>query len=113
MKKRSSDQPTVPRFRSSKEQEPRGRQETKRDEAMNRIRSAILPLAILVGCSTACEGVGGHRFVPDVQRELDDAESVAASWIATARGDSGIDATTAIASGYLERLRLGLGSPFR
>ncbi|MGH7503586.1 MAG: hypothetical protein ACREL7_17805 [Longimicrobiales bacterium] len=80
---------------------------------MNRIRSAILPLAILVGCSTACEGVGGHRFVPDVQRELDDAESVAASWIATARGDSGIDATTAIASGYLERLRLGLGSPFR
>jgi hypothetical protein len=77
------------------------------------IRSAVLPLALLAGITTACDAVGGPRLVPDVKRELNSGASAAIAWIAAARQPSDVDAGTAIAAGYMERLRLGLGSPFR
>ena len=72
-----------------------------------------MPLAILIAIATACDGVGGPRLVPDVRREINAAENAAQEWIATARTESAMDAPTAIAAGYMERLRLGFGSPFR
>jgi hypothetical protein len=49
---------------------------------------------------------------PAARAGLSRGNAAAARWTAAARNDS-IDATTAIALGYLERQRLGLGSPFR
>ena len=69
----------------------------------------IIAAAVLAACGPASQpGIG-----PDVRRELDRGTDAATAWITKARMYGDVDGTTAIASGYLERLRLGLGSPFR
>jgi hypothetical protein len=81
-----------------------------RKEALR--KSAVrftIAVAVLAACGPASQpGIG-----PDVRRELDHGADAATTWITRARTGSRIDETTAIATGYLERLRLGLGSPFR
>ncbi len=66
----------------------------------------------LIVAIAACTG-GDPRFVPDTRRELAAGESAAALWIAQARSRATQDPAAVIAVGYLERLRIGLGSPFR
>ena len=63
----------------------------------------------LSGCTRAPEsGVGTN-----VRGQLAEGREATSQWNAAARRDATPDAETAIALGYLERLRLGLGSPFR
>ena len=64
---------------------------------------------VLAGCDQApTAGVG-----PDVRAGIAEGREAAARWHAAARASTAPDEQTAIALGYLERLRLGLGSPFR
>lgn len=67
-------------------------------------RWVLVSIVFLAACDA---GIGRVQ-----RRALDDGRAAARSWIANARA-SGAPATTIIAVGYLERLRLGLGSPFR
>lgn len=65
----------------------------------------------LVAVAAACGPIDDPGIASDVERELDRGRSYAASLTARGTGDPTIE--QAIAAGYLERLRLGLGSPFR
>ncbi len=69
-------------------------------------------LAVFVA---ACEAGGPPGLGPDVRRELDQGRDAAARWILDARRAEPAAASeaTVLALGYLERLRLGLGNPFR
>lgn len=71
-----------------------------------RFALTVLALSLFVqGCGPAEE----RRLTTDVRRELAEARSAAESWKQdTATADSNV-----IALAYLERLRIGLGSPFR
>ncbi|HSL68783.1 MAG TPA: hypothetical protein VK864_01010, partial [Longimicrobiales bacterium] len=62
-------------------------------------------LASVAGCRSDAE----RRLAGSVLRELDQAATATSAWMAAA--PSADSAATAV--GYLERLRLGLGSPFR
>jgi hypothetical protein len=75
------------------------------------LRRRIIPIAFALAAA-ACAPDGPAGLGPDVRQELDRGRDVAVQWIAAGR--SGSASTEAIvALGYLERLRLGLGSPFR
>lgn len=65
--------------------------------------------AWLAGCG---ERDAPHRAA-DMDRGLAGGREAAAAWVANGRADPAPAPETAIAIGYLERLRLGLGSPFR
>lgn len=71
------------------------------------------PWLALVGLLAACGPAGQYARAGDPVRQLALGRHHAAGWIAV--GDRGGEpsATDAIALGYLERQRLGLGSPFR
>jgi hypothetical protein len=56
---------------------------------------------------------GEASLPPDVRRELTQARGTANEWISDARAGRSLEPEQAIALGYIERLRLGLGSPFR
>ncbi|CAN5648260.1 hypothetical protein BH23GEM10_BH23GEM10_14740 [soil metagenome] len=71
--------------------------------------AAVAGLTALSGCGRP-EHAG---LPPDVRRELDDGRDVVASWIAQDRAGAMPVDEVVIALGYVERLRLGLGSPFR
>jgi len=78
---------------------------------MNGLRAILawtLAVTILV---TACDPIDESGFASDVERELDRGRAYASQLIADSREEP--TAEVAIAVGYLERLRLGLGSPFR
>lgn len=75
----------------------------------SRIFLLLLATMIASGCRPSTEA----RFGADSRRLLEDGQHSASEWVARARTRVDVDATTAIAAGYLERLRLGLGSPFR
>jgi hypothetical protein len=77
-----------------------------------RTRTIAFALAALSALA-ACEPVGQAGIGPDVRRELDQGREAAATWIARGRSATALDAPTVISLGYVERLRLGLGSPFR
>ncbi|MCI0435621.1 MAG: hypothetical protein L0271_18545 [Gemmatimonadetes bacterium] len=66
----------------------------------------------LVTLVAACTGAD-ERFVTDAHRDLSMGAASASTWIAQSRSGGPADPVAAIAVGYLERLRLGLGSPFR
>lgn len=68
-------------------------------------------LVIVALVAAACGPIEEARFSADVQRELDHGRDFAARLTSESDGAPGV--TAAIEAGYLERLRLGLGSPFR
>jgi hypothetical protein len=75
-------------------------------------RRGIVTIALaLVGA--ACHPSGPAGLGSDARRELERGREAAAAWIDASRRGSEVSETTAIALGYLERLRLGMGSPFR
>jgi hypothetical protein len=80
---------------------------------MMEIRRRIFPIALSAAVLAACEPVGRDRLGPDVRRGLDQGRDAASLWIADGRGPNEVESATAVALGYLERLRLGFGSPFR
>ncbi|HUG40537.1 MAG TPA: hypothetical protein VMM12_08635 [Longimicrobiales bacterium] len=68
----------------------------------------VAALALVAG---ACGPMEGRGFASDVERELDAGRSYA-TWL-LARAGAEPTVPQAVAAGYLERQRLGLGSPFR
>jgi hypothetical protein len=72
----------------------------------------LLLLASAVALA-ACGRPEHAGLAPDVRRELDGGRSALASWVTIARTAGALDDEAVIALGYAERLRLGLGSPFR
>lgn len=78
---------------------------------MKSLLRRTLVLAAALGAA-ACDPGDSPRFSGDVRRGLDEGSQAAATWIAEARTASPSDEAV-LATGYLERLRLGLGSPFR
>src|SRR5688572_28260282 len=65
--------------------------------------------AVLAACAPSEHaGVGG-----DVRRELAAAEKSVERWVSAERGGALPSDEVVIGLGYAERLRLGLGSPFR
>lgn len=80
---------------------------------LGRLRGGLIGVALaglaLVSCRPGREtGLG-----PDSRRGLERGRDAAASWILGSRGAIPLPDSAVIALGYLERLRLGLGSPFR
>jgi hypothetical protein len=71
----------------------------------------LVPLATAL-LVAACAG-GEPQAGPNVRGQLAEGRRSAAEWIATSRVADSIGAEQAVALGYLERLRLGLGGPFR
>jgi hypothetical protein len=76
---------------------------------------AFAATVLLGGCDSMTRaGVG-----PDARRELAFGRDASAEWIMASRAaavegsGAGVTSETAIALGYLERLRIGFGSPFR
>lgn len=65
--------------------------------------------AVLFGCVGPEPGGPG----PDIERALAHGRGSATAWTAQARGHKPATDQGIIAAGYLERLRSGLGSPFR
>jgi hypothetical protein len=59
----------------------------------------------VVGCRSEAE----RRLAGSVRKELERGSAAASDWVAKSTDSN----EAAIATGYLERLRLGLGSPFR
>lgn len=76
-------------------------------------RTLILLTLSLAATVSGCGGMDPSRPGPDVERALGAARDSVAVWVAAGRGAAEPDGRTAVALGYLERLRLGLGSPFR
>lgn len=76
-----------------------------------RVRT-LAPLLVLVILASSCERMS---VGPEIAGELRDGRAYAAALIAEARDSTpaSVAPSTAIALGYLERHRLGLGSPFR
>jgi hypothetical protein len=70
-------------------------------------------LLLAAALAASCRPPDEARFGSDTRRLLEEGHRAAAAWVTLARTRVDVDATTAIAAGYLERLRLGLGSPFR
>lgn len=68
---------------------------------------------MMVVLFAACEAPGPKGLAPEASRELERGRNAAARWIAAGRGIAAPSDETVLALGYLERLRLGLGSPFR
>jgi hypothetical protein len=82
-------------------------------DKMTRLRiRTIAPLLALVTLASSCERMS---VGPEIAGELRDGRSYAAALISGARKVSpdAVTPSTAVALGYLERHRLGLGSPFR
>ncbi|HEX7118824.1 MAG TPA: hypothetical protein VF212_08560 [Longimicrobiales bacterium] len=77
-----------------------------------RNRSKLMMLAaaaLALACARAEDGGAGV----DVARALASGRAFAESLIARGRDDAPLSRDSVVALGYLERLRLGLGSPFR
>jgi hypothetical protein len=80
---------------------------------MPNVRSRFLSLALAGAAAFSGCGRPEHAgFAPDVRRELESGRQAVGRWLAEER--SGVVADEAVIGlGYAERLRLGLGSPFR
>src|SRR5690606_9587050 len=67
-------------------------------------------------CAAAFSGCGRPEhagLAPDIRRELEDGQAAMDGWLALSRAGVVPPDEAVIALGYAERLRLGLGSPFR
>lgn len=73
----------------------------------------ILLAGALLGAAMACGPTERARLGADLERELEQAREYAATLVVHGRSATEVQPEAAIALGYLERLRLGLGSPFR
>lgn len=71
---------------------------------------ATLALATMLAACVPGAGVADGQ---DDAPALEEGRARAAEWAAASRADTDLDDETVIAMGYLERLRLGFGSPFR
>lgn len=81
---------------------------------MKGLRFPRLLATLLVGAALAACGPDEREALgPELARGLEEAEDSAAAWIARGRSDADLTMGQAVALGYLERLRMGLGSPFR
>jgi hypothetical protein len=80
---------------------------------MPNVRSRFLSLALAGAAAFSGCGRPEHAgFAPDVRRDLESGRQAVGRWVAEER--SGVVADeVVIGLGYAERLRLGLGSPFR
>ncbi|MBW3553596.1 MAG: hypothetical protein KY466_08800 [Gemmatimonadetes bacterium] len=76
-----------------------------------RPRLATALFMALVAFAVACGPMDGGGFASDVERDLGAGRAYASWLLDQAAGDPTIP--EAVAAGYLERQRLGLGSPFR
>ncbi len=75
--------------------------------------TTVLALCLAAALGLAgCRSESERRLGQSTRRELELGREAAERWLQSA-GHIGITETDAIALGYLERLRLGLGSPFR
>lgn len=77
----------------------------------NRATRYVTVLVLLAAALVASCGPIDSGFTSDVERELDRGRAYAGEVLGRAAADPTVE--DAIAAGYLERLRLGLGSPFR
>lgn len=75
------------------------------------LRSLPVGVAAVLGIVLSSCGPMEAGFASDVERELEAARSYEAALLARAAGEPTV--AEAIAAGYLERHRIGLGSPFR
>ncbi|HEU5209973.1 MAG TPA: hypothetical protein VFU06_11335 [Longimicrobiales bacterium] len=78
---------------------------------MKRLLRRTMMIAFAIGAA-GCAQSDADRFSGEVRQGLDEGAAAAAVWIEEARTTQPSDESV-IAAGYLERLRLGLGSPFR
>lgn len=76
--------------------------------ARTTMRCWIVGVAV---AAAACGPIDDARIAPDVERGLERGRAYAAEL--AVRSMASPDTVEAVAAGYLERLRLGLGSPFR
>jgi hypothetical protein len=74
-----------------------------------RRRVTLIPLIILLA-TAGCDA--GARLGVEVRRDVAAGRASSAAWLVASRQPEP-DAESVIATGYLERQRLGLGSPFR
>jgi hypothetical protein len=74
---------------------------------------ALLALLALVASAAACDRVGPDEAPVDAPAELRREAGIAADWVRDARAGETLSDSRLMALGYLERGRLGLGSPFR
>lgn len=72
-----------------------------------------LVLVVLSSAFLACQRMDRDGLGPDLERGLAGGRAFATQLAVEARTDPEVSPATAVALGYLERLRLGLGSPFR
>jgi hypothetical protein len=73
-------------------------------------------ILIALACAAAFSGCGRPEhagLAPDVRRELEQGRATFGHWIQDARAGADLPDEAVIGLGYAERLRLGLGSPFR
>jgi hypothetical protein len=77
---------------------------------MRGFRAPNLVWLVVASVLAACMPMEEPRYTADVEREVQRGRQYAA-WVTSPRLEP--SDTDAIAAGYLERLRLGLGSPFR
>jgi hypothetical protein len=80
---------------------------------MRRTRRGLLSIALALAALTSCQTGEEAGLGPDVRRGLEHGQQAGSAWIVASRSGDDVDHVTAISLGYLERLRLGLGSPFR
>jgi hypothetical protein len=78
---------------------------------MKGLPGLLIPV-LLVGIA-ACDPVERTMRTSEFQRSLGAGEEYAVALVAVGRGPGELDAAAVLGLGYLERLRLGLGSPFR
>jgi hypothetical protein len=75
-------------------------------------RVAVIAAAFIVVALAGCDSMSRAGVGADARRELAYGRDASVAWLAEARGGE-VGETAAVAAAYLERLRLGLGSPFR
>jgi hypothetical protein len=76
-------------------------------------RHLLIPLLAMAALLAACGGLDQAGLSPDVRRELETGRYALNGWIAQSRAGLMPADEAVIALGYAERLRLGMGSPFR
>lgn len=76
-----------------------------------RLRAAMAAIAIIA--VAACEAPSSPTYHGPAQDQVGRGRADATAWLAAARDGRPLDDDHVIALGYLERLRIGLGSPFR
>lgn len=80
---------------------------------MNLRRHVQMLVLATAAALSACDTSPHAGLAPDIRRELEAGASQVDVWLATSRADSLPSDEAVVGLGYMERLRLGLGSPFR